>query len=45
VTEEQVLSNAISCRLNLEKDSMPRLLALAEPANSYWATRKKLPWN
>jgi hypothetical protein len=31
--------------LNLDKDSMPRLMALAEPAYSYWATRRNLPWN
>jgi aryl-alcohol dehydrogenase-like predicted oxidoreductase len=45
VTEEQVLSNVTSCRLNLDQDSMPQLMALAEPAHSYWATRKSLPWN
>jgi aryl-alcohol dehydrogenase-like predicted oxidoreductase len=45
VTDEQVLSNVTSCRLNLDKDSMPRLIALAEPAHAYWAMRKNLPWN
>ena len=41
VTEEQVLSNVRSCLLNLDRDAMPRLMALAEPAHSYWTTRKK----
>jgi aryl-alcohol dehydrogenase-like predicted oxidoreductase len=45
VTEEQVLSNVTSCRLFLDEDSMPRLMALAEPPHTYWATRKNLPWN
>jgi len=45
VTEKQVLSNVTSCRLNLDKDCLSRLMALAEPAHSYWATRKDLPWN
>jgi aryl-alcohol dehydrogenase-like predicted oxidoreductase len=45
VTEEQVLSNIRSCSLNLDPDAMSRLMALAEPAQSYWATRKNLPWN
>jgi aryl-alcohol dehydrogenase-like predicted oxidoreductase len=45
VTEEQVLSNVRSCWLNLDRDSMPRLRALAEPANFYWEKRKNLPWN
>ena len=45
VTEEQVLSNITSDRLNLDQDSIARLTALAEPAHSYWATRKNLPWN
>jgi aryl-alcohol dehydrogenase-like predicted oxidoreductase len=45
VTEEQVLSNVKSGRLNLDGESMLRLLTLAEPAHSYWATRKNLPWN
>jgi aryl-alcohol dehydrogenase-like predicted oxidoreductase len=45
VTEEQLRSNLTSCRLNLDKDSMLRLMALAEPAHFYWATRKNLPWN
>jgi aryl-alcohol dehydrogenase-like predicted oxidoreductase len=45
VTEEQVLSNVRSCSLNFDTDAMSRLMALAEPAQSYWATRKNLPWN
>jgi aryl-alcohol dehydrogenase-like predicted oxidoreductase len=45
VTEEQVLSNVKSCFLNLDGDAMPRLAALAEPSQSYWAKRKTLPWN
>jgi aryl-alcohol dehydrogenase-like predicted oxidoreductase len=45
VTEEHVLSNVRSCLLNLDREAMPGLMALAEPAQSYWATRKNLPWN
>jgi aryl-alcohol dehydrogenase-like predicted oxidoreductase len=45
VTEEQVLSNVRSCLLNLDRDAMPQLMPLAEPAHSYWTTRKNLPWN
>lgn len=45
VTPEQVLSNATSVGFNLDEDAIPRLMALAEPATSYWATRKNLPWN
>src|ERR1700722_7519746 len=45
VTAEQVLSNVNSCLVHLEADAMLRLMVLAEPAQSYWATRKNLPWN
>jgi aryl-alcohol dehydrogenase-like predicted oxidoreductase len=45
VTPEQVLSNAKSLRLTLDSEAISRLTALAEPAESYWATRKNLPWN
>jgi aryl-alcohol dehydrogenase-like predicted oxidoreductase len=45
VAEEQVLSNVRSYLLNLDTDAMSRLMPLAEPAQSYWATRKNLPWN
>jgi aryl-alcohol dehydrogenase-like predicted oxidoreductase len=45
VTEEQVLSNVKSCLVHLNTDAMLRLMALAEPAPSYWSTRKNLPWN
>ena len=45
VTEEQVLSNVKSCLVHLNTDAMLRLMALAEPAQSYWSTRKNLPWN
>jgi aryl-alcohol dehydrogenase-like predicted oxidoreductase len=45
VTEEQVLSNVKSCPVHLNTDAMLRLMALAEPAQSYWSTRKNLPWN
>jgi aryl-alcohol dehydrogenase-like predicted oxidoreductase len=45
VTEEQVLSNVRSCLVHLDAETMLRLTALAEPAHSYWATRKNLPWN
>src|SRR3984957_12601843 len=45
VTEDQVISNLGSCLLNPDGNAMSRLLALAEPAQSYWATRKSLPWN
>jgi aryl-alcohol dehydrogenase-like predicted oxidoreductase len=45
VTEKQVLSNVRSCLVQLDEDAMFRLMALAEPAPSYWATRKNLAWN
>jgi aryl-alcohol dehydrogenase-like predicted oxidoreductase len=45
VTKEQVLSNVRSCLVNLDRDAISRLMSLAEPAQSYWATRKNLPWN
>jgi aryl-alcohol dehydrogenase-like predicted oxidoreductase len=45
VTEEQVLSNVTSGLLKLDGDAIARLMALAEPAHTYWATRKNLPWN
>lgn len=45
VTVEQVHSNAKSCQLNLDRETMTRLTALAEPAVAYWATRKNLLWN
>jgi aryl-alcohol dehydrogenase-like predicted oxidoreductase len=45
VTEEQLLSNVTSSLLNLDREALARLMALAEPAHSYWATRKNLPWN
>jgi aryl-alcohol dehydrogenase-like predicted oxidoreductase len=45
VTEEQLLSNVRSCLVHLDADAISRLSALAEPAPSYWATRKSLPWN
>jgi aryl-alcohol dehydrogenase-like predicted oxidoreductase len=44
-TVEQVHSNVKSCELNLDSGTMARLTPLAEPAESYWATRKNLPWN
>jgi aryl-alcohol dehydrogenase-like predicted oxidoreductase len=44
-TVEQVLSNVRSSHLDLDSETMSRLTALAEPAQSYWATRKRLPWN
>jgi aryl-alcohol dehydrogenase-like predicted oxidoreductase len=45
VTEEQVISNVRSLLLNLDEETVPRLMGLAEPARSYWATRKSLQWN
>jgi aryl-alcohol dehydrogenase-like predicted oxidoreductase len=45
VTAEQVISNVKSLRLKLDGDAMSRLRVLAETAQSYWATRKNLPWN
>jgi aryl-alcohol dehydrogenase-like predicted oxidoreductase len=45
VTKEHLLSNVRSCFLNLDREAMRRLAALAEPAQSYWATRKYLRWN
>ena len=44
-TVEQMLSNLESCRLNLDEEAVIRLSVLAEPAEQYWATRTKLPWN
>jgi hypothetical protein len=29
----------------LDNEAMTQLATLAEPAQSYWATRKNLPWN
>jgi aryl-alcohol dehydrogenase-like predicted oxidoreductase len=45
VTEEQVMSNVRSCLLHLDADAVSRLMALAESSQSYWTTRKNLPWN
>lgn len=45
VTEEQLLSNVGSCFLKFDRDVILRLTALAEPAQSYWAKRRNLPWN
>jgi aryl-alcohol dehydrogenase-like predicted oxidoreductase len=45
VTVDQVHSNVRSCQLNLNRESIARLTALAEPAQSYWSIRKNLPWN
>lgn len=45
VTAEHVQGNVNSFLLNLDGEAMTRLAALAEPAQSYWATRKNLPWN
>ena len=44
-TVEQMLSNLGSCRLNLDEEAITRLSMLNEPAEQYWATRAKLPWN
>jgi aryl-alcohol dehydrogenase-like predicted oxidoreductase len=41
----QLLSNVKADALNLDEELMARLEDLAEPAESYWATRKSLPWN
>jgi aryl-alcohol dehydrogenase-like predicted oxidoreductase len=30
---------------SVDRNAMLRLAALTEPAHSYWATRKNLPWN
>jgi aryl-alcohol dehydrogenase-like predicted oxidoreductase len=45
VTAQHVLSNAKSLLLKLDGEAMTRLTALAETSQSYWATRKNLPWN
>jgi aryl-alcohol dehydrogenase-like predicted oxidoreductase len=45
VAVEQLLSNVRSCQLNLDSEAMNRLTELVEPVQSYWATRKGLPWN
>jgi aryl-alcohol dehydrogenase-like predicted oxidoreductase len=44
-TVKQMLSNLESCRLNLDEESIAKLSVLTEPAEQYWATRTKLPWN
>jgi aryl-alcohol dehydrogenase-like predicted oxidoreductase len=45
VTAQHVLSNVKSLLLKLDGEAMTRLTALAETSQSYWATRKNLPWN
>jgi aryl-alcohol dehydrogenase-like predicted oxidoreductase len=45
VKEEQVLTNVRSCLVHLDADAVSRLMALTEPSQSYWATRKNLAWN
>jgi aryl-alcohol dehydrogenase-like predicted oxidoreductase len=42
---EQILSNAKACRVHPDQDTMALLLRLAEPPETYWTTRSKLPWN
>ena len=44
-TVEQMLSNLVSCRLNLDEEAITMLSVLTEPTEQYWATRTKLPWN
>jgi aryl-alcohol dehydrogenase-like predicted oxidoreductase len=44
-TVEQMLSNLEACRLNLDEESITKLLVLTEPTEQYWATRTKLAWN
>jgi aryl-alcohol dehydrogenase-like predicted oxidoreductase len=42
---DQVHSNAKSCQLHFDGETLARLTALAEPTEAYWTTRKSLPWN
>ena len=42
---EQILSNAKACRVHPDQDTMALLSRLAEPPETYWTTRSKLPWN
>lgn len=44
-TVEQISSNVQACLVNIDADGMARLSDLAEPPETYWATRSKLPWN
>jgi aryl-alcohol dehydrogenase-like predicted oxidoreductase len=44
-TVDQVHSNLKSYQLNPDGETMARLRALAEPRDSYWATRRNLAWN
>jgi aryl-alcohol dehydrogenase-like predicted oxidoreductase len=42
---DQLLSNVQACRLKIDAQTAARLAALAEPAETYWATRSGLAWN
>jgi aryl-alcohol dehydrogenase-like predicted oxidoreductase len=44
VTPEQVLSNLVAVEVSLSADDLAALGTLAEPPESYWATRASLPW-
>ncbi len=45
VTSAQLISNVKSCAVKLDSETIDRLAALAEPAETYWTTRRKLVWN
>jgi aryl-alcohol dehydrogenase-like predicted oxidoreductase len=42
---DQLLSNVQACRLKIDAQTAARLAELAEPAETYWATRSRLAWN
>jgi aryl-alcohol dehydrogenase-like predicted oxidoreductase len=44
-TVDQLLSNVQACRLKIDAQTAARLADLAEPAETYWATRSGLAWN
>ncbi len=45
VTPEQVRSNAVASTITLEAAGVERLLALAEPPETYWHRRSELSWS
>jgi aryl-alcohol dehydrogenase-like predicted oxidoreductase len=45
VTVEQLFSNLAALKLKVNESTIDRLKQLAQPANVYWAERKRLEWN
>lgn len=42
---EHLTSNLAAFRVVLDRPTLAQLATLAEPANDYWQTRARLPWN